>query len=145
MAWTNVDPMDAKKLLDGADGWFYLDVRTEGEFMAGHAVGAWNVPMFVRGATGRASPNPDFLAVVKKNFPADARFVVGCATGVRSQHACEALAAAGYANLRNLSSGFQGRFDETGDAVAPGWLGCGLPSESAGPKERTYETLRAKA
>lgn len=145
MGWKNVDPKAAKVLLDGDEGWVYLDVRTEPEFGAGHAVGAFNVPMFVRGPSGRMAPNPDFLAVVKKNFPADARFVVGCATGMRSQHACEALVAAGYSEPLNLSSGFQGRFDEMGGVVEPGWVGCGLPSESAGPKERTYETLRAKA
>jgi rhodanese-related sulfurtransferase len=100
--------------------------------------------MFIRGPSGRMMPNPEFVAVVKKNFPTGARFVVGCATGVRSQHACEALVAAGYPESLNLSSGFQGRFDESGDVVEPGWQGCGLPSESAGPKERSYETLRAK-
>ena len=144
MGWKNVDPKAAKSLLDGDEGWVYLDVRTEPEFHAGHAVGAFNVPMFVRGPTGRMAPNPEFLAVVKKNFPADARFVVGCASGMRSQHACEALVAAGYEGPLNLSSGFQGRFDEMGGVAEPGWVGCGLPSETAGPKERTYEALRAK-
>jgi rhodanese-related sulfurtransferase len=144
MSWKTLDPFAAKKLLDGGEGWVYLDVRTEPEFRAGHAVGSWNVPVMIRDPMGRMTPNRDFVAVVKKNFPATSRFVVGCASGVRSMRACDELAAAGYADLVNLSSGFQGRLDATGSAMEPGWQGCGLPVESAGPTERTYDTLRAK-
>jgi rhodanese-related sulfurtransferase len=144
MPHKNLDPRAAKKLLDGGDGWVYLDVRTEQEFRAGHAAGAWNVPVMVRDPAGRMAPNPEFTAVVNKNFPLASRFVVGCASGVRSMRACEALAAAGYGDLVNLSSGFHGRFDESGSVVEPGWLDCSLPCDSAGPPERTYATLRAK-
>jgi rhodanese-related sulfurtransferase len=145
MSWKSLDPLAAKKLLDGEAGWIYLDVRTEPEFHAAHATGAWNVPVFVRDPSGRMMPNPDFVAVVKKNFPASSRFVVGCATGMRSMRACDVLEAAGFAELVNLSSGFLGRLDEATGVPEPGWQGCGLPAESAGPTERTYEKLRAKA
>jgi rhodanese-related sulfurtransferase len=139
----NLDPRASKKLLDGSEGWIYLDVRTEQEFRAGHATGAWNVPVLIRDPAGRMLPNAEFVAVVKKNFPPTSRFVVGCASGVRSLRACDALAAAGYGELVNLSSGFQGRIDESG-APESGWQDCGLPCESAGPPERTYANLRAK-
>ena len=145
MAWKSLDPRAAKALLDGEQGWSYLDVRTEPEFRAGHATGAWNVPVMVRDPAGRMAPNPEFVAVVKRHLPPGSRLVVGCASGVRSMRACDALAAAGYAELVNLSSGFQGRFDESGGLVEPGWKGCGLPCESATPEERSYEFLRAKA
>jgi len=144
MAWKSLDPKSAKKLLDGGEGWIYLDVRTEPEFRASHPTGAWNVPVMMRDPMGRGSPNAEFVAVVKKHFPPSTRFVVGCASGVRSMRACDLLEAAGYAELVNVSSGFQGRMDEAGN-VEPGWQACGLPSESAGPTERTYEKLREKA
>ena len=143
MPQKNLDPRAAKKLLDGAEGWIYLDVRTEQEFSAGHATGAWNVPVIVRDPAGRMLPNAEFVAVVKKNFPPTSRLVVGCASGVRSLRACDLLAAAGFSELVNLSSGFQGRIDDQG-ALEAGWQECGLPSEVAGPPERTYATLRAK-
>jgi len=140
----NLDPRAAKELLDGGQGWVYLDVRTEPEFRAGHAAGAFNVPVILRDASGRGAPNPEFVAVVTKNFPTATRFVVGCASGVRSLRACEALAAAGYRELVNLSSGFSGRMDENG-VPEPGWADCGLPTETAGSPERAYASLRGKA
>jgi rhodanese-related sulfurtransferase len=143
MPQKNLDPRAAKKLLDGAEGWVYLDVRTEEEFRAGHATGAWNVPVIVRDTAGRMLPNAEFVAVVKKNFPPTSRLVVGCASGVRSLRACDLLAAAGFSELVNLSSGFQGRIDDHG-ALEAGWQECGLPCESASLPERTYATLRAK-
>jgi rhodanese-related sulfurtransferase len=143
MPTKNLDPRAAKKLLDGAEGWAYLDVRTEQEFRAAHATGAWNVPVFVRDPAGRMLPNAEFVSVVKKSFPPTSRFVVGCASGVRSLRACDLLAAAGFSELVNLSSGFQGRIDDSG-ALEPGWQECGLPCEGAGPPERAYAALRAK-
>ena len=145
MAIGELDPVRAHEVLKSTPTACYLDVRTEPEFRAGHATGAWNVPVFVRDPSGRMMPNPDFVAVVKKNFPASSRLVVGCATGVRSMRACDVLEAAGFAELVNLSSGFLGRIDESTGVPEPGWQGCGLPAESAGPTERTYEKLRAKA
>jgi len=73
----NLEPKDVKTLLEGAEGWIYVDVRTEEEFGAGHAAGAWNVPFAVRDAAGRMAPNPEFLAVMKRRFPSDARLVLG--------------------------------------------------------------------
>ena len=40
-----VSPQEAKKLID--EGYTYLDVRTEVEYAAGHAVGAHNVPVMI--------------------------------------------------------------------------------------------------
>ena len=48
-------------------GWPYLDVRTEGEFAAGHPPGAVNIPAFNAGPMGM-QPNPDFMAEVEKVF-----------------------------------------------------------------------------
>ena len=52
MATQNKRPMDAKALLDGDAAWKFLDVRSVEEFEAGHASGAWNIPLFHRGPAG---------------------------------------------------------------------------------------------
>jgi hypothetical protein len=54
------------------EGYVYLDVRSVPEFAAGHPTGAYNIPLLDMGPGGMA-PNPDFLAVVQKSFPRDAR------------------------------------------------------------------------
>lgn len=77
MSHRNLEPPDAKTLLEGAEGWTYVDVRTEEEFRAGHAADAWNVPLAVRDAAGRMAPNPEFLEVMRGRFPSDARLVLG--------------------------------------------------------------------
>jgi len=129
MPHRDLNPEEAKKLLDGPEGWIYLDVRTEEEFRTGHAAGARNLPIFVRNASGRMAPNPDFAAQAKRLFPKESRLVVGCASGVRSLRACDALATEGYTNLANLSSGFMGRQNPETGRLELGWRACGLPCE----------------
>jgi hypothetical protein len=79
---------------------------------------------------------------MKRNFPADARLVIGCASGVRSLNALELLGNEGYANLVNLAGGFLGARDAMGQVVRPGWQTAGLPCEAQAPHERTYTALR---
>ena len=139
----NKKPAEAKALIDGPEGWKYLDVRSVEEFDAGHPTGAWNVPIFQRGPAGMM-PNDDFERVVMRAFPRDSKLVVGCGSGPRSTRACEVLAAAGYADLVNVEGGFNGGRDEMGRAI-PGWAASGLPVEKAAPAERTYAQLSAPA
>jgi rhodanese-related sulfurtransferase len=73
----NLEPLAAKTLLEGPDGWIHVDIRTEEEFAAGHAAGAWNIPFLVTGPGGRRVPNPEFLPVLRGLFPSDARLVLG--------------------------------------------------------------------
>ena len=138
----NKKPADAKALLDGTEGWKYLDVRSVEEFSAGHPAGSWNVPVFHRGPMGM-SPNDDFVTVVAKTFPKEQKLVVGCASGGRSLHACEMLAAAGFKSLVNVEGGFMGGRDEYGRTIA-GWASSGLPVEASAPPERTYAVLGGK-
>jgi rhodanese-related sulfurtransferase len=77
MTHRNLKPNAAKSLLESGEGWVYVDVRTEPEFEAGHAAGAWNVPFAVPDATGRMALNPQFLDVMRRIFPSDARLVLG--------------------------------------------------------------------
>lgn len=135
-------PVDAQKLLDSRDGWTYLDVRTVDEFQGGHPVGAWNIPVAVRGPAGM-QPSAEFMSVVQHHFEKDAKILVGCASGARSMHACEMLTAAGFTNLVNVEGGFMGGRDENGQP-APGWAASGLPVEKVAPFERTFAVLRDK-
>lgn len=104
----------------------YLDVRTSEEFAAGHPEGAINVPViFFRG--GGSSPNPDFVASVRRVVATDTPVLVGCQAGGRSQRGAELLVAAGYSDVTNVRGGFGGARDETGRLVIPGWRDAGLP------------------
>ncbi len=104
----------------------YLDVRTSEEFAAGHPERAVNVPvLFFRG--GGSSPNPEFVATVRRFLATDTPVLVGCQAGGRSQRGAELLVAAGYLDVTNVRGGFGGARDETGRLVIPGWRDAGLP------------------
>ena len=135
-----VSPQEAKELLD--QGWTYLDVRTEPEFEQGHPQGAINIPLLHAGPGGM-TPNPDFLAVVQKVLPKDARVVVGCQAGGRSQKAAQQLEGNGYTQLVDQRCGFGGARDATG-RVEPGWAAAGLPVEQGQPAGRSYRELAKK-
>ena len=142
MPYQNLNPTKAKELLDGPDGWIYVDVRTEGEFKNAHPAGAHNVPVAI-GTPPQLQINPEFLAVMKANWKKDQRLVVGCASGQRSAKACEILVNAGYSTLVNVSSGFLGSRDALGRRE-PGWSALGFPIESEAKPEQTYDQLRRK-
>lgn len=131
-----VSPEEAKALLD--EGYAYLDVRTEAEFVAGHVPGAYNVPI-----SRKSVPNPDFLAVVSAHFDKEKALVVGCHTGSRSQRAVALLAQAGYANVVELRTGFAGGRDAFG-RFEPGWAPKRLPVETGAPAGRTYADLEER-
>ena len=135
------NPTDSHALLD--DGWVYLDVRTPGEFSAGHPTGSTNVPFALTGPGGMM-PNPAFLQVVSKLYPTDTKLVVGCAAGGRSARACQMLAQAGYTDLVNVAGGFSGARDAMGNVAVQGWASLGLPS-SAGDDEGSYEAAMDRA
>jgi rhodanese-related sulfurtransferase len=125
-----------------ASGATYLDVRSIPEFEAGHPEGAYNVPLLhLDPRTQQMRPNPDFVDVVRANFPPDAPIVIGCKMGGRSAQAAEVLSTAGYSDVTNVLGGFSGapQFGHVG------WVQAGLPVESSTPPEREYESLRSKA
>ena len=141
MTYETLTPDQAKARIDG--GWSYVDVRSVEEFAAGHAVGAYNVPVAVMNAEmGGLEPNPDFVEVMKKNFAADSELVLACAAGGRSMHACEALVAAGFSRLVNMHGGFSGARDMSGNVQQPGWQAMGYPTTVDADPERTYDALR---
>jgi rhodanese-related sulfurtransferase len=131
-----ISPEEARDLMD-REGYAYLDVRSVPEFEGGHPKGAYKVPLMHMGPGGM-SPNPDFLEVVKKAFPADARLVVGCKAGGRSLKAAEMLQSAGYTGIVDQRAGFEGNPGEAG------WRPRGLPTSAEAEPGRAYDTLRGK-
>ncbi len=79
---------EARALVEG--GARLLDVRSPGEFAAGHLPGAVNIP----------------VEVLERRIgdvgPKDRPVVVYCASGSRSAHARNVLKAKGWSDVRNL-------------------------------------------
>jgi len=124
-------PPEAYEALQADSAAVYLDVRTEGEFEAGHPAGARNVPVvFFDPATRQPTPNADFVVTVERTIPRTAKLLVGCQSGGRSARACELLARAGFTDLTNVRGGFGGARDQSGRVVVPGWREAGLPVET---------------
>ncbi len=132
-----VKPIEAAALLE--EGWKYVDVRSIPEFEAGHPAGALNVPL-LHLQPGGMVPNAEFQRVVEKAFAKDARLVMGCRSGSRSQRAAEMLASWGYANVVDMAGGFEGERDMLGRPI-PGWRSSGLPVELEAPG-RGWEDLK---
>lgn len=139
-----IDPAEASRRM--GQGHIYLDVRSSMEFGRGHAAGAVNVPLLeFDPAYGQLAPNPDFIDVCLANFPKDAKLVVGCMSGSRSQAACEYLASMGYASLANILGGFGGARDPQGQVMAKGWSELGLPVSTDVGEGVAYSSLLRKA
>lgn len=119
-----VSPQEAKELLD--QGWTYLDVRSTPEFAGGHPEGAVHVP-FMEAGPGGMQPNPEFLAQVQAKFATDARIVLGCESGRRSERAAAVLEQAGFTQVVDQRCGFGGARDAGGRVVEAGWRDSGLP------------------
>ena len=140
----NIDPEQAKDILDTDNTAVYIDVRTEQEFANGHVPDSLNIPVvWPDQASRQMKPNPDFVRVVAANFPKDKRIIVGCQAGGRSQFAAQLLEQEGFKDVSNMQGGFGGARDAMGN-VTPGWLQLGLPVESEVRAENSYGTLSKK-
>lgn len=139
-------PEDVAAALESDPQAVYLDVRTEGEFVRGHVPGALNIPVAEQvPATGTMAPNPDFVSVVCASISLDATVYCGCASGPRSRHAVTLLQHAGYTNVSNVTSGFNGVVDPLGRVLEPGWAARGLPVEAGDGGPFGHAALRAAA
>jgi rhodanese-related sulfurtransferase len=141
MTVKRVSPEEARDLLE-KEGYVYVDVRSIPEFEAGHPTGAYNVPLQHLGPGGM-TPNLEFMAVMEKAFPKDAKLVVGCKSGGRSLQAASLLLSAGYRSVIDQRAGFQGTVDPRGRPEA-GWGPKGLPTSRQATEGHAYEALRGK-
>lgn len=135
-------PQEAHKLIT-EQGYTYVDVRTENEYAVGHPAGAVNVPVMLA-ASGGMQPNPDFMPVMSALFAKDAKLVIGCKSGARSQRAAEMLASAGFSAVVDQRAGFEGPRDPSGRIIEQGWAPAGLPIETATPGG-SYAEQKSKA
>ena len=73
--------------------------------------------------------DPDFVDKVKQaGIASDQPVYLICRSGARSQAAAQALAAAGYTDLTNVSDGFEGTLDPAKQrGTVNGWKQAGLP------------------
>jgi rhodanese-related sulfurtransferase len=81
---------------------------------------------------------------MKANFAAEARLVIGCQMGGRSQQACEILSSAGFQDVTNVLGGWGGA-PQMGHT---GWVQAGLPVEATADtadNAREYDALQKKA
>src|SRR5579884_3075432 len=100
MGIQNINPEQAKPILDSDSSAVYIDVRTEGEFQNGHVPKSLNIPvMWPDPMTRQMKPNPDFAKVVAAHFSKDKRIIVGCQMGGRSAKAAEILGEAGFQDV----------------------------------------------
>ena len=139
MTVRRVSPQEAEALIK-EDGYVYLDVRSIPEFDAGHAAGAYNIPLLHATPSGMR-PNGDFMSVVLAVFPKDTKLVVGCRSGNRSLRAAEALLGAGFTHVVDQRAGHGGARDAFGQVQEPGWEGAGLEVAIEPHPERTYDAL----
>jgi rhodanese-related sulfurtransferase len=135
-----VTPEGAAALL--AQGYTYLDVRSEPEFEAGHPEGALNVPISHATPTGM-QPNPEFLSVVEQAFSKDEKLVIGCKSGGRSKRAAALLANAGFTNIVDMGAGWDGSRDAFG-RVTPGWSASSLPKEVGSTERQRYSGVKQR-
>jgi len=130
----NVTPDETAQFLE--QGAVYVDVRSEPEFEAGHVPGSFNVPLLHMGPAGLV-PNPEFMEVIQRAFGKNEKLIMGCRSGQRSQRAGEMLVAAGYSDVSNMITGWEGSRDAFG-RLLPGWRAAGLPVELGAPTGQSY-------
>ncbi len=135
-----ISPQEAHGLMT-REGYSYVDVRSVQEFEGGHPEGAYNVPLLDVGPSGMV-PNGDFVAVMERAFPKDAKLVLGCMAGGRSAKAAAALEAVGFTGLVDQRAGWGGAKDQFGRLTEPGWSGAGLPSAAGPDAARGYAALK---
>lgn len=88
-----VDAAKTQRLL-GDSSIHVVDVRTPGEYAAGHLTGAENVPV-------------DVLASTAASWDRNTPLLVYCATGARSAQAVQELQSLGFKTIYHFSQGLQ--------------------------------------
>jgi rhodanese-related sulfurtransferase len=105
--------------LQGLDAARILDVRTPPEWQfVGHVP---EVPLIEWPRDGDESTLRAFLAKVEQDFDKERPVLFLCRSGVRSHHAADLAAQAGFRKAYNILEGFEG------NAPGKGWRAAGLP------------------
>lgn len=151
-AFQNITPMEAYNWVTVDENVFIIDVRTEAEWRwVGHP-GENKLPAEQGGPEGtdlngkvvnisyeiekkgELIVNRHFINDVDDLFASNPNVVLinMCRSGGRSVAASEALEAAGYLNVYNMVTGFEGGKDVLGYRSVNGWKVDGLPYTNSG-------------
>lgn len=112
----------------------FLDVRSVEEFQAGHAPGAYNIPLLEQHG-GAMKPNPKFTEEVGAALPRDRTIVVSCKAGGRSARACVVLEQLGFERVLDQGGGW------SGNATDGGWARSGGPVTTDAEPGRSHRDL----
>ena len=93
----DISASDVEGLLERNDGAVVLDVRTAGEFRAGHIEGAINADFL----------NEDFAQVLS-DLDRDTTYILHCKSGSRSTKALEVMKEQGFTSVAHLTAGYDG-------------------------------------
>ena len=140
MSYQNLSPNQANELLSNDSDTTYIDVRSMPEYENGHPAGSLNIPVMHREAMGMV-PNLEFVRVLQSHFDLDAKLLIGCQSGARSVRASEALIAAGFTNITNVTGGYGGARNQAGEVIELGWMESGLPVEYGAEGDTSYPAL----
>lgn len=96
--YKKIDFQEAKELMDSRADLLIVDVREEGEYITGHAIGAELLPMSeLTSDQGRE--------IAEELIPSlDTPLMLYCRTGRRSRQAADILAGWGYSEIYNVGS-----------------------------------------
>lgn len=147
-AYDDVDPFGAATMVQ-EDHAYILDVRTpqewnwvghpgvnksgEGTYLEGYVLNvAYEVYHEGYDNGDVLIVNTQFVKDVKKLLGKDTPIITMCRSGVRSVKAAGALEAAGFTNVYNMSTGFEGETDGSGYRIVNGWKVNGLPYNYSG-------------
>ena len=159
-AYDDVTPYDAASMVENAsivkaasmvenEPVFILDVRTpqewnwvghpgqnkldEGDYLTGHVLNvAYKVYHEGYSSGDILIINNQFVKDVKRLLNKDAVIITMCRSGKRSAEAAAVLEAAGFTNVYNMLTGFEGEKDESGYRTINGWKVDGLPYNYSG-------------
>ncbi len=112
----------------------FLDVRTVQEFDAGHAPGAYNIPL-LETQSGGMQPNPAFADEVAAALPRDRTIVVSCKAGGRSAKAAAVLEGLGFERVLDQGGGW------SGNPTDGGWVCGGGPQTTETQPGRGHREL----
>ena len=146
-AYGDVYPSEAAAMV--ADGAFILDVRTpqewnwvghpginklgDGAYLEGYVLNVAYMVYHEGYSKGDVLiVNTQFVKDVERLLNKDAVIITMCRSGQRSVSAALALEAAGYTNVNNMLTGFEGGTDNKGYRTINGWKIDGLPYNYSG-------------
>ena len=149
-AYNDVIPSEAADMVTN-EGAFILDVRTpqewnwvghpgenkldepEGTYLEGYVLNVAYMVYHEGYSKGDVLiVNTQFVKDVERLLNKDVAIITMCRSGKRSVMAADALEAAGFINVYNMTTGFEGGKDDAGYRTINGWKVDGLPYNYSG-------------